>query len=255
MTIQLHTPRAVYLRCELRVGLWNGDTPPSEFSDPMNFTKAEINVPPQEQEKLLSNMISTYGEALDSQNKPTDPAAASLEFSTLTPRMIELALGADVTEETQTGDTVTDEAFDTALDIWVPLANRYLDSGTAMFLETSADVEVATTKYEVDYVNGMIKAIHADAVGTGMKATYDTITRTWEEYAAGKAKSGYVQLIGQAIDKVTAKTGILEIYKASLAAGGAFDPVVGGYLNGNLQGDLITPTGYASPWRWQAVTA
>ncbi len=252
MTIAFHTPRAVYLRCELRVGLWNGETPPSEFSDPINFTKAEITVPPQEQEQLISNMISSYGEALDSQNKPTDPASAALDFSTLTPRMIELALGADVSEVSQTGSGVADEAVDMALDIWVPLARRYLDSGTALTLKTSGDVPVDAAKFEVDYTLGMIKAIHADAVGSGMKASYTSADRTWEEYAAGKAKSGYVQLIGQALDKVTARTGILEIHKASLAAGGAFDPVAGGYLKGSLEGDLVTPTGYASPWRWQA---
>jgi hypothetical protein len=62
-------------------------------------------------------------------------------------------------------------------------------------------------------------------------------------------------LVGQALDMVTNKTGILEVHKASLAAGGAFDPVAGGYLSGALAGDLVTPTGYASPWRWQSVTA
>ena len=253
--MKLFTPRAVYLRCSLRVGLWNGDTPPSQFSDPINFTKVEITTPVQEQEKLISNMIESYGEALDSQNKPTDPASVAVEFSTLTARMIELATGADVAEQIQATGGVLDEIIDTDLDIWMPSANRYWDESVAPVLKTAADAVVDPSKYEYDATVGYIKAIHADAVGTGMKLSYTKAARTWEEYSAGKAKSAYVQLIGQALDQVTNQTGILEIHKASLAADGNFDPVAGGYLSGTLNGDLITPTGYASPWRWQAVTA
>jgi len=254
MTIQYFTPRAVYLRCSLRAGLWSGDTEPTQFSDPINFTRVELTVPPQETEKLISNRIADYGEAIDSQNKPTDPASVTMEFSTLTPRMIELAIGADVSEVTQSTAGVTDEAITTALNIWVPAANRYWSS-SGISLKTSGDVAVDAAKYEVDTVLGMIKAIHADAVGTGMTLSYTKADRTYEKYEAGKAKSAYVKLIGQALDMVTGNTGILEIHKASLAAGGNFDPVAGGYLAGTLAGDLISPTGYNSPWQYQAVTA
>jgi len=255
MAIAYHTPRAIYLRCALRAGLWSGDTAPTQFSDPINFDQVEINTPVQETEALISNMIDSYGSALDSQNRPTDPANVNLEFSTLTPHLINLAIGATVAESTQSSATVTDESVDTALNIWVPLANEFLDSSTALTLKTSGDVSVDAAKFEVDYTAGMIKAIHADAVGSGMKATYDTAARTWEQYEAGNAVSSYVMLRGQALDLVTGETGILQIHKASLAAGGAFDPVAGGHLRGTLAGDMITPTGYTSPWRWSAVTA
>lgn len=255
MTIAYHTPRATYLRCELRVGLWSGDTAPTNFSDPINFTKVELTSPVQETETLLSNMITGYGTALDSQNKPTEAATLSATFDTVTPYLINLALGADVAEQTQTGAGVVDELVTTALNIWVPLANRYLDDAVAATMKTNGDVAVTADKFEVDYVNGMVKAIHADAVGTDWKLSYTTDTRTWEEYDAGQAKSAYVQLRGQAIDMVSNETGILEVFKASLAADGAFDPVVGGYLAGNVAGDMIAPTGYTSPWRWQNVTA
>jgi hypothetical protein len=247
------TPRAIYLRCEMKVGIWSGDTAPTQYSDPLNFTKIELTSPEQEVEELLSNMTSNYGTAIDSQSKPTAAATATMEFSTFTPDMMALALGADVTEGTQTGATVTDEVITTALNVWVPLANGHLASFTT--LETSADALIASTKYEVDLVLGMIKAIHADAVGVGMKATYATATRTWEQYAAGQAKSAYVHLVGQATDQVSGKVGRLDVWKASLSPSSAVDPVKGGYFAGTLGGSLIAPTGRASPWQWQAVTA
>lgn len=246
-------PRAIYLRCEMKVGIWSGDTAPTQYSDPLNFTKIELTAPTQEKEELISNMTSNFGSPLDSQNKPTEGASASLEFNTFTPQMLATVLGADVTEGTQTTGTVADEVITTALGVWVPLANGHLASFTS--LETSSDALIEATKYEVDLVLGMIKAVHADAVGVGMKATYVKADRTWESYAAGQAKSVYVHLVGQATDQVSGKVGRLDVWKASLAPSGAVDPVVGGYFTGALEGTLIAPAGRASPWQWQAVTA
>ena len=255
MTIKQHIPRAVYLECAFRVGIWNGDTPPAEFSDPINFEKVEITTPVQETEKLISNLRGSKGEALDSQNKPTDPAALAVEFNTLTPNLINLAIGAEVTEQIQTTSAIADEVIETKLDTWVQAANKYWDDTVAPVLKDAVDTTIAATKYEFDPVTGMIKATHADAVGAGMKLSYTKADRTWEEFDAGKAKSEYVMLVGPAENQVTGQTGILTIYKANLAADGTFDPVAGGYLSGSLAGDLITPDGYNSAWKWEAVTA
>lgn len=252
------TPRAIYLRCELKAGLWSGDTAPTSYSDPLNFTKVELTSPKQEKEELISNMSSNYGAAIDSQNKPTESASASLEFSTMPPWLLAIVLGADVAEQSQSVGAVAAEVITTALNVWVPLANGHIaahGTGTEIALTTSGDVAVASTKYEIDLVNGMIKAIHADAVGVGMKLSYHKAARTWEEYAAGQAKSAYVHLVGQATDMVSGKVGRLDLWKGSFAPSGAVDPVKGGYFAGALEGSLIAPTGRASPWRWQAVTA
>lgn len=248
-------PKAIYLRCELKVGIWSGLTWPTSYSDPINFTKVELTAPEQEKEELISNMASTFGAALDSQQKPTAAATAALEFSTMPPTLLALVLGADVTEGTQSSGAVSAEVVDTALNVWVPLANSFIDGTQSISLTTSGDVAVTADKYEIDLTAGMIKAIHADAVGTGMKLSYTKAARTWEEYAAGQAKSQYVHIVGTATDKVTGLAGKLDIWRASLAPAGAVDPVVGGYFQGVLGGSLIAPTGKSSPWQWQAVTA
>lgn len=260
MTIATATPRASYLRFEGRIGLWSGLTPPTQYSDFVNFEKIEITAPEQEKEKLISRMTGSFGSALDSQQKPTDAVAAvALEFSTLTPKLIELALGATVSEVTQASAGVVDEAITTALDIWVPLANRNIVAA-GLVLEIPDATTIDAAKYEVDLVLGMVKAIHADAVGTGV-ISYTKAAVTHENYAAGLATSGYVHLIGQATEMVTGLVGNLDIWRANLAATGPFDPVAGGHLKGALGGDLITPSvaiGGAvqtTPWRWRIRTA
>lgn len=244
--------RPMYVQCRLSYGLYVGDVAPTTFLGPVNITKLELSSIKQEQERLISNMEGSWGEALASVAKPTDPGTISMEFNSMPKELLSLVIGADISALTQTNDTVTDEAVTTVLDTWVPLANKFLDSATPMILETSPDTVIATTKYEVDYVAGMIRALHSDAVGVGKLATYKKLAITaGESYAAGKAKSSYIKLYGVAVEKITGKSGLLTVYKASVASDSAYDWVKGGFASGTLTGDLITPVGVGSPYLFQ----
>jgi hypothetical protein len=176
-----------------------------------------------------------------------------MEFNSMPTELLSLVIGADVTALTQTADTITDEVITTVLDTWVPLASKFLDSSVPLVLETDGtpDVAIATSKYEVDYNAGLIRALHTDAVGA-KDATYKKLAITaGESYAAGKAKSAYIKLYGTAIEKVTGNVGLLTIHKASVSPSSAYDWVKGGFAAGSLTGDLITPTGYGSPYLFE----
>jgi hypothetical protein len=264
MTISA-TPRKVFLQFEGRVGLWSGETPPAQYSDFVNFEKLDITAPEQETVKLISRMTSSYGTALDSQQVATDAVArVEVEASTFTAEMIEMMTGADVSEVTQTESAVTAEVITTVLNIWVPLANRGIAPdavGTPISLTTGADVAVDDAKFQIDHELGMIKAIHADAVGVGMKLTYSKRAQTLEQYDAGLALSTYVHITGQATEKVTGYIGTLDIWRANLASAGAFSVVSGEYLKGVLAGDLIKPSVAirgaipTGAWQWRRRTA
>jgi len=247
--------RATYLRCEFKFGVWSGDVEPTSFYDPVNFTKLEITSQTQEFEQLISNMESTYGQLLASVAKPTESASLSAEADYMPPYLMGLMLGADITELSQTQLQVTDEPVTLALGVWVPLANKYLIPSavaTPFVLETDGDpdTEIASTKYTVDYINGLIKATHSDAVGAKL-ANYYKATRTGEIYKGGQAKSAYLKLIGTGTEKLSQKRCRLQIHKVSLAASAAFDPVAGGYVKGSFAGDLLTPSTETSPWTYE----
>lgn len=252
-------PKAIYVNVELKAGIrTDQNTAPTTFCDPQNFTLGEITSPKQEFEKLISNMTSSLGAALASVPKTTDPAKIKLEFDTMTPEFLALVLGANVSEITQAASAVALDTVDTVLGKWVKLSNQYIaehGTGTEIALKTAADAAIASTKYEIDLINGMIKATDATAVGTGMKLSYSKSAKTWEQYLAGLAKSAYVQLTGTATERVSGKVGRLDIWCASLAPSGSVDPIKGGYFKGSLEGDLIMPTGKSSPWTWEVVTA
>ncbi|MCO5763765.1 MAG: hypothetical protein NHG36_20065 [Chromatiaceae bacterium] len=243
--------KALYLNCAIKFGFWSGNTAPTQFYDAVNWTKLELTTQVQEADNLLSNMEGSAGEPLASVNKTTEAGSLSGEADYMPPQLFSVLLGATLTEVTQTETTVTDEAVTLALGLWVPLANKYISTvGFVLETDGTPDVEIASTKYEVDYVNGMIKALHADAVGAKL-ATYTRAARTIENYAAGKAVSNYVMLRGSATDKVSSKRGRIQVHKVNLAGSAAFDPVTGTYVKGSFSGTMLTPTGYDSPWEFQ----
>lgn len=246
--------KALYLNCAIKFGFWSGDTAPTQFYDAVNWTKLELTTQQQEAENLLSNMEGSAGEPLASVNKTTEAGSLSAEADYMPPQLFSVLLGATLTEVTQTTGAVADEAITPAVGLWVPLANKYLAphaaGTTPIVAETSGDVTVDSSHYSVDLVNGMFKAL--DATGaTVAKISYHTTTRSIENYAAGKAISNYVMLVGSATEKVSSQRGRIQIYKVNLSGSAAFDPVTGTYVKGTFGGTMLTPTGYTSPWLFQ----
>lgn len=240
-------PTPLFTLLEARFGFWVSDTvPPTAYSDFINNEKLEISTPEQEIKKLISRMTSSQGAALDSQSVPTEKTAeVTLTASTFTPDLQAIALGATVSEVSQSASAVTAEAVTTVLGMWVPLANYGIaahGTGTEIVVTTSADGAVASTKYEIDRELGMIKALHADAVGVGMKISYHPEARTWEQYQGGLALNKYVHISGQAKNQVSGKVGDLDIWRVNLKPAGTFDPVGGDYLRVELSGDMLIPT-------------
>lgn len=252
MSLDLTPQRFLFLDVAMKYGLWAGDVEPTEFYDPINFTKLEITPPPQEIKRIVSRMEGTAGVALATRQRATgEPGKLDCEFDRAPVGLIALALGATVEELSVADDDITDEAVTTALNLWVPLANRWIDAETFV-LETDGtpDVVVDASKYELDAVNGLVKAIHADAVGAKL-ATYSVIATAGEIYNAGLARSDRVKLVGTGTEYGTKRRCRIIIERVSLAAKGAFDFISGDALKGALTGELELPTGATSPWRYE----
>lgn len=249
-----------FIRFSGRVGIWDGATPPTYYSDLVNIDQITITPPQQETVKLISRRIDDYGAALDSQQIATDEVAKlTLTASTMTPLMLEMMTGGTVSEVTQAADAVADEAITTLLDKWVSLAYRPI-SASGIDLEIPDNTDIAAAKFEVDAELGMIKAIHADAVGTGV-ISYTKAARTWYLYKAGLAKTTYVHITGRAKNLVDGYEGRIDIWRASVAASGDFQFDGATHLNVELTGDLLVPAVAIQgaipthPWYWAKRTA
>ncbi|MDG4562562.1 MAG: hypothetical protein P9E88_14840 [Candidatus Competibacter sp.] len=241
----------IYLQCALYCALRPTDDVPTQLYGPQNFTKLETTPPTQESDDLISNIAGSVGEVLASVQKATKPGQISLECNTMSSDLRSLIMSADVTAFSQSSGTVTDAEIDTALGIWTKLPGEYI-AASGFSLKTSGNVAVAADKYLVDRIAGYLKPLHADAVGTGMKATFSKSAAAGEVYSAGKTKSAYLYLTGKAYDKYTGTYGTLTVEKASVSNSQAYDWVAGGWMKGALSGPLLTPIGADSPIKFVA---
>lgn len=245
--------KALYLNCAIKFGFWSGDTPPTHFYDAVNWTKLELTSQKQETDDLMSNMEGSAGELLASINKTTEAGALAAEADYMPPALYAVLLGATLSEVTQTETTVTKEAIGAqTLGLWTPLDHQYLinTTGKAIAAFTATSGAIAASHYTVDLVNGLYKPLTSTGA-TATQLTYTYSTRAIENYAAGKAISNYVMLIGSATEKVSSKRGRIVVAKVNLAGSAAFDPVTGTYVKGQFSGKMLTPTGYSSPWTFQ----
>lgn len=245
--------RFIYLRSEFKFGFWNGLTAPTDFYGPINFTKLEISTPGQKMERLLSNMLSSHGTLLDSQPATSDPAMLSCEFDSMSGNMLALLLGATTDDLAQTTSAVADEVITPTVGVWSKLANQHIAPdavATPIVFETVTPTAIPNSDFEIDIVNGMYRPI-TSLGATAVTVSYHKATRNGEIYNAGNALTSYVQLIGKAQERATAKMCSIQIYKASLTPSGKFDPVNNTYLKGGLEGDLLMPTGFYSPWKFE----
>ena len=256
MAIDTTSNRFFYLRPELKFGVWSGNTEPSEFYGPVNFTKMEITAPKQKMTRLMSNMMSNFGNLLDAQPSVSDPATLMCEFDSMTSGLLNMLLGSTSTTLSQTAAAVTNETVTPVVGVWVPFANRFIaphGTGTEIVFKDATPVTpvtVANSHFEFDLINGMYKAI--DATGaTAVKVSYFKADREAEVYNAGQAVNNYVKLVGTAIELSSQKMCALTIHKANLMTSGKIDLVGNAYLKGALDGDMLVPSGYAAPWRFE----
>jgi len=240
----------VFLELKMKAGVYSGDQPPTSYFDPVNFKKFEIAPPPQEDDEVLSNIEGSVGEALSSESKATGAAKFTGEVDSFNEELGQIIMGADVEATSQTGQAHTNLPVLTALDRWVPIGVKRLDPDVPFVLNNDAPTEVAGSKYEVDLHLGLIKAIHADAVGN-MTVNCTTLSTAGRKFNAGKAKTTHLKLIGTAKDKKSGQYGDLTIHRVPVRSDGAIDFALGKHLSGTMSGMLITPDGESSPYSFE----
>jgi hypothetical protein len=246
------TARPLMFDIQARIGLWSGDTPPPQYQPDHEFS-VEITPPSMSTVRVIGRTIDSLGESLLSARRPSgEVAQVKIMTTTYSPAVMALALGAAVSEVDVTATPVADQAITTVLGLWVPVYD-----GPIGTVSLDIDGAVATDKYQVDTALGMLRAIHADAVGTGT-VSYTPAARTYEQYAAGAAVDSYWHLTGRARNVDTGMEGTLDLWRCNLVPDGAITVPTGeSAFEASLSGDLVTPAvavrGYTptSPWRFR----
>lgn len=138
--------------------------------------KLGLRIEQDEEDDLIDALIAAATDDAENRlHRAILPQTWRLSLDRLSDRiLIPWPVARSVTLEirTEAGGTVADEAVTTVLNTWALLDHAKV--GAAEFsLKTSAGASVSAAKYAVDYGAGAVRALHADAVGVGMLASYD----------------------------------------------------------------------------------
>lgn len=250
--------RPIYIHAAMNYGIWTDvNTAPTAFYGPINITALELTPIIQEYDRLISNMDGSIGEVLAVVGKAAETAKLSMTFNSMPTTLLSLVLGADQSAITQSATPIVDEAVTLVLNTWTPLANQYLNSSIALTMTDTASpaVVISASHFTVDYVSGLVMATNVAAVGDMLVSYTPRALTTSELYEAGKAKTSYLKLMGPVTEKITGRRGLLVIHQSLVSNSEAYDWVAGGFASGVLKGDMLTPTGYNSPYEFHYLEA
>ena len=217
------------------------------YFGPINATVLKLTQPDPDKIERISYLPSSYGQALDSYNRPK-PVEIEFTIDDCDPDLLSMAMLGTPATYTQSARLIGDAATDVVVhhDKWVSLSHNSL---TALAITGKTE----GTDYEVALTGGLLKALSTGTIADGSTVSYT---------AAAPARSG--QQIDAATDTVL-QVGIrgvgvnlfkntpieIEVWQANISPSGALDFVSKEPISLTFKGTVIVPSGKAGPYRYK----
>ncbi len=148
--------------------------PPSatSFIGPLETTEivVTINTDTVEQQSFSRD---TWGAVRSSVVLPGS-TEVQITFQDITPDMMAMVLMGQMSSQSLTAGSVTDENVTAELGYWVPLTKRNITSGTVVVTDSAgATTYVENVDYAIEYVTGMLMALPGGAITDGQALKVD----------------------------------------------------------------------------------
>jgi len=197
-----------------------------------------------------SRMKDTYGQALDTVSIKK-PAKISITVNDLKKENLAMCLLGDLSDLAVTGSSVTDEAMTAKHDLYVPLAQRNITSGTVVLTDsTGTTTYVLGTDYEVHLKLGMIKALSTGAItdAQSLLVDYDYGSLAGGKIAGSARPTIKAALKLDGLNQANQKECMVNVLEAVLTPTGEVDFLSENWNEVGFEGSLNTPTGQTSPY-------
>lgn len=215
---------------------------------PINVSECQATPPTTEEKNRTSNKKSNFGQTLDSVQVPKDPAKLSITWDTATKSLLADAVAGKAVSFATESATFTDIEVTLSEDGYTELPNQNIDTAT-WTVKKSSDGTALTegTDYEVNRDMGLIKALKSTAA-IAVKVTGKTkaVSGTRITGATEITKSRRVLIDG--INLATNQKVRVIFHQVTFTAKGATDLMKGDFVEGQLEGTLVTPAGKDAPW-------
>lgn len=226
----------------VHAALLNDDGSFAGFLDIKNTIKLAINPGEGEEKQRLSRQRSSYGQVLDSVVIPGIPQV-TVDFDEADAQTIAMALMG--TTAVLDVETVTRTALDftvTALDVWLELGDRFINSAGFLLTEdTAGPTLTAGTDYVVDLTMGLVKFLSTGSVQVDdvVEKSYTTRDVLGQRVTGTKKNQIRTRLLMNGNNLATGKTVVVSIPQCTLRSASEFDPLTGEFVQTSLTGSIV----------------
>ncbi|MGL5948235.1 MAG: hypothetical protein ACRCYV_04125 [Aeromonas sp.] len=215
---------------------------------PINAEEISVTPPTTEEKSRISKKRATFGQALDSVQLPKDPAKLSIKWNSMTKQLLADAIAGKQGEFSQAEGVVTDEAHTLSQGGWIELTHAFIKEGSvSVELATGGAALVADTDYQLS--GNLLQAL-TPAAAQAVLVTYTKAAVTGTTYTGTSEtlKPRYFLIDGENLAQPGQRVRVT-IDQAMLAAQGALALMSGEFMEGELEGSLVTLPGQTAPYR------
>lgn len=222
---------------------------------PINVTKLEFTPPTTEEKNRISNKKANFGQALDSVQVAKDPAKLAITWDTATKSLLADAVGGKASAYSKEVITFTNEEVTLSIDGYVELANQSIDTATWSVAPSAGGIAlVEGTDYEVNRDMGLIRALRTEGE-IAVKVSGKTKAVTGTRIAGATEITKPRRVLVDGINLATNEKVRVIAHQVTFSATGATDLMSGEFIEGELEGTLVTPSGKDAPWEMIVIDA
>nr|WP_321238715.1 hypothetical protein [uncultured Tolumonas sp.] len=215
---------------------------------PINVSECQATPPTSEEKNRISNKKFNYGQNLDSVQVPKDPAKLSITWDTATKSLLADAVAGKAVSFTAASATFTDIEVTLSEDGYTELPNQDIDTASwSVTPKAGGSALVEGTDYEVNRDMGLIKALKSSAA-IAVKVTGKTKAVSGIRITGATEITKPRRVLIDGINLATNQKVRVIFHQVTFTAKGATDLMKGDFVEGQLEGTLVTPAGKDAPW-------
>lgn len=216
------------------------------YVGPVNTTTLKLTQPDPDKIERISYLRSSYGQALDSYNRPK-PVEIEFTIDDCDPDLLSMAMLGVPAAYSQTARLIGDAAstFTARHDRWVSLSHNSL---TAFVITGKTE----GTDYEVDLVGGLCMVLSTGTIADASTVSYTAAapSRSGEKIDAGTETVIHIAVRGVGKNLFNDKAMEINIWRANISPAGALDFISKDPISLTFKGTCIVPSGKAGPYQY-----
>lgn len=216
------------------------------YFGPVNTTVLKLTQPDPDQVVRTSYLVNSYGQALDSYNRPK-PLEIEFTIDDCSPDLLSMAMLGYPAAYAQAERLMTAPATDV-----IARADRWVSVGHNALTDFAITGKVEGTDYEINLDAGLLKVLSTGTIVDGATVSFTAAApaRAGTQIDAGTDTILQVGIKGMGKNLFTGKALEVEVWQANISPSGGMDFISSDPISLTFKGTVIVPAGKPGPYRY-----